>query len=159
MFIPSDPTIISPPSHDMGLDLIFIGDSSLAHYLEPRKGGGGGGRGGGGGGSGHSMSSTILSLPVLHFSFPFLVGGSSGKGSGGSNSGSKSGSKGGSSGSSKVPVSDSKNLPNGKKVATSYGSGGGKPITIPRGQLFAGRTAGGGTRSEVYGNRYGDIIP
>jgi len=67
-------------------------------------------------------------------------GGTSGSGSGGSASGAHRSSSISSSGSS--------------KSATSYGGGGGKSMTIPSGQLFAGRTFGGGTRSEVYGNRF-----
>lgn len=45
-------------------------------------------------------------------------------------------------------------LPNGKKSATSYGAGGARAASIPRGQLFAGRIAGGGRREQVYGNGY-----
>ncbi len=39
-------------------------------------------------------------------------------------------------------------------VRPSYGAGGGKPFTIPSGQLFAGRQVGGGTRGQVFGSRY-----
>ena len=45
-------------------------------------------------------------------------------------------------------------IPGGKTSATAYGSGGGKAITIPSGSLFAGRTAGGGERSQVFGSRW-----
>ncbi|KAJ7672741.1 hypothetical protein B0H17DRAFT_947604 [Mycena rosella] len=39
------------------------------------------------------------------------------------------------------------------KSATSYGSGGGKVISIPSGQPFAGRTEGSGTRGQVFGTQ------
>ncbi|KAG7442542.1 uncharacterized protein BT62DRAFT_982442 [Guyanagaster necrorhizus] len=46
------------------------------------------------------------------------------------------------------------------KQATSYGKGGGAVSTIPSGQLFAGRTQGGGTRDQVVGTRtYGSGYP
>lgn len=82
-------------------------------------------------------------------------GGSSGGKGGGSSSGSKGGS---SSGATKnVPVSGSTG---GRSVAQAYGSGGGKVSTIPSGQLFAGRSLGGGTRSQVFGTRtYGSGYP
>ncbi|KAI9569798.1 hypothetical protein HD554DRAFT_449957 [Boletus coccyginus] len=87
---------------------------------------------------------------------------------GGGGSGSKSSSKGGSgttstggetsSGSNTVPLSTS--TASGKTSATAYGSGGGSTFTIPGGQLFAGRSAGGGTRVEVFGTRtYGSGYP
>ncbi|EGO04088.1 hypothetical protein SERLA73DRAFT_175836 [Serpula lacrymans var. lacrymans S7.3] len=107
--------------------------------LARRKGGGGGGRGGGG-----SSSS----------------GGESGGTSSGSGSkGSSGGSTGGTAGrTSSVPLSGSS--ASGKSSATSYGAGGGKSITIPSGQLFSGRTAGGGTRQQVVGTRtYGSGYP
>lgn len=44
----------------------------------------------------------------------------------------------------------------GKSTATSYGSGGGETLTIPIGQLFAGRSAGGASRYQVYGTRFVD---
>lgn len=50
-----------------------------------------------------------------------------------------------------VPLSGK--VPAGKNTATAYGSGGGKVITIPSGSLFSGRTAGGGSRSQVFGSR------
>lgn len=40
-----------------------------------------------------------------------------------------------------------------KTSASAYGYGGGKSIIIPAGQLFAGRSAGGGTRDQIYGTR------
>lgn len=96
-----------------------------------RKGGGGGGRGGGiGGGSGSKGSGS--------------KGGSSEPGSGGKTS--------------KVPITGSS--VSGKSTATAYGYGGGTPKTIPTGQLFAGRTAGGATRAQVYGtSMYGSGYP
>ncbi|KAK0462337.1 uncharacterized protein EV420DRAFT_1265734 [Desarmillaria tabescens] len=46
------------------------------------------------------------------------------------------------------------------KQATSYGRGGGAVSTIPSGQLFAGRTQGGGTRDQVMGtSTYGSGYP
>ncbi|KAF4614854.1 hypothetical protein D9613_002974 [Agrocybe pediades] len=82
-------------------------------------------------------------------------GGSSGGGrSGGGTTGGRGGTGGGSARSSSV------NTPIGSKSATSFGNGGGSPVTIPSGQLFAGRQAGGGTRGEVYGSRtYGSGYP
>ena len=41
----------------------------------------------------------------------------------------------------------------GRTTAVSYGAGSTRVITIPQGQLFAGRTSGGGTRDAIYGNR------
>ena len=73
---------------------------------------------------------------------------------GGKNKGGKSGSSSSSSG-KKSPKSTS-NLPMGKKSATMYGNGGGPVSTITSG-VFAGRTAGGGTRASVFGNRFGRV--
>ncbi|KAA1475007.1 hypothetical protein DENSPDRAFT_841707 [Dentipellis sp. KUC8613] len=91
-------------------------------------------------------------------------GGGGGKGGGGSSGGKSGGGTSGGTGSggvgssgSRVPVSS---LPAGKSGATAYGGGGGKPVTIPSGQAFAGRSAGGGTRSDVYGTSvYGSGYP
>ncbi|KZT69984.1 hypothetical protein DAEQUDRAFT_725971 [Daedalea quercina L-15889] len=48
----------------------------------------------------------------------------------------------------------------GKSDAVAYGAGGGHPVTIPKGEPFAGRTSGGGTRGEVYGtSEYGSGYP
>jgi hypothetical protein len=69
---------------------------------------------------------------------------------GGKNKGGKSGP---STSSSKKSPKSTRNLPLGKKSATMYGNGGGPVRTIPSG-AFAGRTAGGGTRADVYGNRF-----
>lgn len=47
-----------------------------------------------------------------------------------------------------------------KTSASAYGYGGGQSIIIPAGQLFAGRSAGGGTRDQIYGTRtYGSGYP
>lgn len=43
---------------------------------------------------------------------------------------------------------------NGRATAIAYGAGGGSAIVISAGELFAGRSAGGGTRSEVFGTRW-----
>jgi hypothetical protein len=99
----------------------------------------------------------LLNTRILHRMFvPFFSKrserslirrkGGGGKGAGGGKSGS-----GGSTGAGRSsPISSS----GSSKSATSYGAGGGKVTTIPSGQLFAGRTSGGGTRSEVFGNRF-----
>ncbi|EIN08255.1 hypothetical protein PUNSTDRAFT_68982 [Punctularia strigosozonata HHB-11173 SS5] len=112
----------------------FISDTDASRTARKRKlerRKGGGGKGGKGGGSSTGK------------------GGSSGSGSSGS-----SGSRGTKS---SVPISGSVAT---RKSATSYGSGGGKAITIPSGQLFAGRTAGGGTRAQTFGGqRYGSGYP
>lgn len=99
--------------------------------LERRKGGGG--KGGGGKGS----------------------GGKGGKGGKGGSSKSSSGSGGGKK--SKVPLSGGGLF--GKSSATSYGYGGGKAAIIPAGQPFAGRSAGGGTRDQIYGTKYVVLWP
>ncbi|KAJ7513081.1 hypothetical protein B0H11DRAFT_1698348 [Mycena galericulata] len=90
---------------------------------------------------------------------------SSGKAS--SSSGSKSGTgksstssnngKGTSSTSGKsIPISSGGT----KQTVTAYSNGGGKLITIPSGQLFAGRTEGGATRNQIWGSRaYGSGYP
>ena len=87
--------------------------------------------------------------------------GGGGKGGGSSSGGAKSsGSSSGSSGSksSGAGTARSSSISSGgtTKAATSYGSGGGKAVAIPSGQLFAGRSSGGGTRSEVVGTRFVD---
>jgi hypothetical protein len=103
-------------------------------------------------------------------------GGGKGGGKGGSTSGKGSGAKGGSSGSTSAGKSNSlifcakhqnhtfegktSNVPisgssaSGKSIAIAYGNGGGTPKTISTGQFFAGRTAGGGTRAQMYGTRF-----
>lgn len=88
--------------------------------------------------------------------YPRRGGGGGGKGGGGGGSSSKggSGSSGGSSSGSAgkqgtVPVSGATG---GRSSAVAYGGGGGKAITLPAGQPFAGRTAGGATRAQVYGS-------
>ncbi|KAI6016126.1 hypothetical protein PISMIDRAFT_113810 [Pisolithus microcarpus 441] len=61
---------------------------------------------------------------------------------------------------SKVPLSSSSSMSLGKSSATAYGYGGGDSIVIPDGQPFAGRSAGGGTRGQIFGNRtYGSGYP
>jgi len=84
--------------------------------------------------------------------------GGGGGGKGGGSSGAKGGGSTGSGSSGRTPVSG---LPtSGNRGASPYGSGGGSPITIPAGTLFAGRTSGGGTRNQVFGNRlYGSGYP
>ncbi|KAF9225627.1 hypothetical protein BS17DRAFT_554757 [Gyrodon lividus] len=102
--------------------------------IERRKGGGGGGKSSGGSSSSSSSKSGS---------------GSSSSEGGGTSSGGKQ---------TSVPISGSTS--SGKSTATVYGSGGGKSITIPSGQLFSGRSAGGGSRGQVFGTRmYGSGYP
>ncbi|KAF7328866.1 hypothetical protein MVEN_02516300 [Mycena venus] len=78
-------------------------------------------------------------------------GGKSGSSSTGKGSSGTTG-KGSSSGSSSrktTPISTGGST----KSFSTYSNGGGKSITIAAGQLFGGRTAGGATRSQVYGSR------
>lgn len=82
-------------------------------------------------------------------------GGGGGKGGGG---GAKGGSAGG--GSSGGGRSSPINSGGSSRPATAYGPGGGRATTIPGGQFFAGRTSGGGTRSQVFGtSQYGSGYP
>lgn len=61
---------------------------------------------------------------------------------------------------SEVPLSSSSSISLGKSSAIAYGYGGGDFIVIPEGQLFAGRSAGGGTRDQIFGSRtYGSGYP
>ncbi|KAK0501410.1 hypothetical protein EDD18DRAFT_1347495 [Armillaria luteobubalina] len=81
---------------------------------------------------------------------------SGGNGSKGSNGGSSSGS----SGSSSTGKSSSVSAGGTSKAAVSYSKGGGSTSTIPAGQLFAGRSIGGGTREQVFGTKsYGSGYP
>ncbi|KAF9484644.1 hypothetical protein BDN70DRAFT_989357 [Pholiota conissans] len=83
--------------------------------------------------------------------------GGGGKGGGSSGGAKSSGGGGGGGGSAR---SSSISSGGGSKSATSYGGGGGRAITIPSGQPFAGRSAGGGTRSQVAGTQtYGSGYP
>ncbi|KIK56934.1 hypothetical protein GYMLUDRAFT_46820 [Collybiopsis luxurians FD-317 M1] len=85
--------------------------------------------------------------------------GGGGKGSGGGGKGGvgSSGSEGGSGGRS---TSSSVSTSGTSRSATSYGGGGGKSVTIPAGQTFAGRTEGGATRDQVFGtSTYGSGYP
>jgi len=73
-----------------------------------------------------------------------------GGGKGAKGGGSESGGGTGSVGTTKTtPITTSGT----SKTASSYGSGGGKAISIPSGQLFAGRSEGSGTRAQVFGTR------
>jgi len=70
------------------------------------------------------------------------------KGGGGGGRGSR-GSSGGGNGGRTSPI-----LSGGtSRTSSSTSSGGGPRTTIPQGQIFSGRTQGGGTRSDIYGNR------
>ncbi|KZP03380.1 hypothetical protein FIBSPDRAFT_879518 [Athelia psychrophila] len=87
-------------------------------------------------------------------------GGGGGKGGGGSSGGGSKGggSTGGGGKSSTIPITG--NTPTGRGSASTYGGGGGKSTTIPAGTAFAGRTVGGGTRDQVFGNSaYGSGYP
>ncbi|KAJ6607847.1 hypothetical protein B0H10DRAFT_2166703 [Mycena sp. CBHHK59/15] len=84
--------------------------------------------------------------------------GKSGSGSGGGKTGSSSSSSKG--GSSSVTKSSPISSGGTSRSVTTYGTGGGKISIIPTGQLFGGRTEGGGTRSQVFGSRaYGSGYP
>ncbi|KAI5119151.1 hypothetical protein M0805_005230 [Coniferiporia weirii] len=105
-------------------------------------------------------------IPFISSKRPKLFrrkGGGGGGGHGGSGGGTSGGSVGstGSSGGTRSPVSiGSGSTTDGKTSATSYGAGGGKVAAIPSGQLFAGRTQGGGTREQVFGtSTYGSGYP
>lgn len=102
----------------------------ISQRLYRRKGGGGGGKGGGGDGGGDDGG-----------------GSSSGSSGSGSTSGRSSGTP------ESVPLTGSA-ATGGKTSAVAYGSGGFPEQTIPQGQFFAGRSQGGGVRSEVFGTRY-----
>ncbi|EPQ50902.1 hypothetical protein GLOTRDRAFT_133640 [Gloeophyllum trabeum ATCC 11539] len=48
----------------------------------------------------------------------------------------------------------------GSTTASAYGAGDNRTVVIPPGQAFAGRSAGGGTRADIYGTRtYGSGYP
>ncbi|KAJ3739506.1 hypothetical protein DFH05DRAFT_1537946 [Lentinula detonsa] len=87
--------------------------------------------------------------------------GGGGGGRGGGSSGSSSSGKGSSSSSGKgSSFSSSSSSGSSSRSITPYGNGATKVITIPSGQLFSGRTAGGATRSQVFGTRtYGSGYP
>ncbi|KAK7028349.1 hypothetical protein R3P38DRAFT_921085 [Favolaschia claudopus] len=78
--------------------------------------------------------------------------GSTGKGSTGSSGTTGKGTPGG-FGSSTSGKSTPIALGGTSKSISPYSSGGGRPITIPMGQLFGGRSAGGATRNDIYGSR------
>ncbi|KAF5329000.1 hypothetical protein D9758_018862 [Tetrapyrgos nigripes] len=85
-------------------------------------------------------------------------GGGGGRSSGGSSSGGRSSGSSGSSGTSSR--SSSSTIFGSSRTSRPYGNGGGKPSVVPAGQLFSGRSIGGGTRSQVYGSStYGSGYP
>jgi hypothetical protein len=109
-----------------------LGEASLVHFRirSPK----GSGRGGGGGGSsrGHGGSS----------------GGGKGVGAGTGRGGS------GDTGHPSISSASS------KRSANYFSGGGGKPFTLPSGNVFAGREMGGGTREQVPGTaRMGSGYP
>lgn len=151
--LPDTARCLRNPSYTLRLMYIPLFSESRPR-LERRKGGGGG-KSSGGGGKGSSSKSSSGS------------GGGKSSGGGGEGSGSEGG-KGGSSKSSGGSGGGKKsNVPlpsggssHGKSSATTYGYGGGKPIVIPAGQPFAGRSAGGATRSQIFGTKtYGSGYP
>ncbi|KAG9310001.1 hypothetical protein JVU11DRAFT_10035 [Chiua virens] len=128
--------------------------------LGRRKGGGGGGKGGGSSGSGGKSGGKSTGSSGGKSS----TGTSTGSGSsGGKSSSGSSGKSGGTSTpsggkTSTVPLTSS--TAGGKNTATAYGSGGGSVTVIPSGQMFGGRSAGGGMRSQIFGSRtYGSGYP
>ncbi|KIM50671.1 hypothetical protein SCLCIDRAFT_34087 [Scleroderma citrinum Foug A] len=109
-------------------------------------------RRGGGGGGGEGVGEGV-------------VGGGEGEDGGESSGGSSGGKSSGGSGPSTgeiepYPVPLKSSSVSGKSSASAYGYGGGKSITIPSGQLFEGRSAGGGTRNQIFGSKsYGSGYP
>lgn len=92
----------------------------------------------------------LFSLPLLMVYIPGITKTLARRKGGGK------GSRKGSSGSSspKKVKTTYKNLPS---TVTTYGNGGGRVSKISSG-IFAGRTIGGGTRAQVYGNRFVRVI-
>ncbi|KAF6763879.1 hypothetical protein DFP72DRAFT_873661, partial [Ephemerocybe angulata] len=85
-------------------------------------------------------------------------GGGGGKGGGGGGGGGKSGGSGGSSGGGRSAGTISSG--GTSRGASTSGAGTRSVSNIPSGSLFAGRTVGGGTRTDVYGSRaYGSGYP
>ncbi|KAF7314315.1 hypothetical protein MKEN_00904100 [Mycena kentingensis (nom. inval.)] len=79
---------------------------------------------------------------------------------GGGRSGGGGGAVGGAGGGGGARSASSVSTGGTSKSASSYGTGGGRATTIPSGQLFAGRSEGGGTRGQVFGTRvYGSGYP
>ncbi|KAJ3716313.1 hypothetical protein DFJ43DRAFT_1227653 [Lentinula guzmanii] len=119
---------------------MFLPFISRRSSKRPNKRAGGGGGGRGGGSSGSSSSSKGSSS-------------SSGKGSSSSSGSTLSGNKGSTASTSSTIYGSSRSI-------TPYGNGATKVITIPSGQLFSGRSAGGATRSQIFGTRtYGSGYP
>ncbi|KAJ7702681.1 hypothetical protein B0H17DRAFT_1157389 [Mycena rosella] len=121
---------------------MFVPFLSKPRSLSRRRGGGkSGGSTSAGGKTGSSSSSSSSSA------------GKSGSGSTGSSSSSKGGS------STPIKSTPIKSGGSGRTI-TGYNNGGGKVSSIPVGQLFAGRSQGGATRSQVWGTRaYGSGYP
>ncbi|KAJ7039946.1 hypothetical protein C8F04DRAFT_925178, partial [Mycena alexandri] len=89
---------------------------------------------------------------------------SGGKGSSSSSVGKSSSSSGKSSSSSSKDGTPIKSAPitvtGTSKSSSTYGGGGGKVVAVPKGQVFAGRMQGGGTRAQIYGTQtYGSGYP
>ncbi|KAJ3710409.1 hypothetical protein C8R42DRAFT_648742 [Lentinula raphanica] len=144
----------------------FLGKRNESRRKAKRAGGGGGGGGGGGRGGGSSSSSSSSGKGSSSSSSSSGKGsssGSQGKGSSSSlpNKGSSSSSSGSSlSGNKGSTSSTSSTIYGSSRSITPYGNGAAKSFTIPSGQPFAGRTAGGATRDQIYGTRtYGSGYP
>ncbi|KAF9270771.1 hypothetical protein L218DRAFT_889557 [Marasmius fiardii PR-910] len=91
---------------------------------------------------------------------PRAGGGGGGRGGGGGGGGGRSGGGSGSSGSAGGGRSSPISSGGTSRSATPFGAGGGPVTTIPSGQLFSGRSAGGGTRDQVYGtSQFGSGYP
>ena len=98
-------------------------------------------------------------IPLLLKRSPKGGRGGSSSGRGGSSGSSGSGGGRGGRGSSGSSSSSAHSVPlpkavSGRSSATAYGEGSKQVSTIPQGQLFAGRTEGGGLHEEIYGTRY-----
>ncbi|KAF8156058.1 hypothetical protein B0H34DRAFT_715981, partial [Crassisporium funariophilum] len=114
----------------------------------------------------HSIPPTPFTMFVPFISSPNLVrrkGG--GKGSSSSSSGKAGKSSASSSSSTKSSKSKTKTIKSSSgskfKSSSTYGNRGTPPpMVIPAGQMFAGRIAGGGTRSQIFGTKtYGSGYP
>lgn len=110
-----------------------FGEPTNVRKLSPRKGGGGGGHGGGGGGR--------------------ASGGGGARGSTGSATSHSGSVPKGSPNLSTVPHTSMPIITGGQTLKAGAFNNGGGPVHLIGPQLpFAGRMAGGGTRSQVYGN-------
>lgn len=119
--------------------MYIFGFSTPSKGLNKRKGGGKSGGSDGGGSEGGSSSDSGES------------GGTSSSSSGSKGSSTDSGGTTTIGAKKSVPLSGS--VAGGRTTADAYGAGTARQTTIPSGQLFAGRIAGGANRNQVFGNR------